>query len=114
MAGEPMACDAIFCGYCTVQNNTVHCKVLVLRTNASDRSWGGSDLIPDIFNYLKNLAYAILTLFSSTYAYESLFSEMSNIKDFLRNRLADHSDSACILLKVTSYNPNKSYLFSNL
>ncbi|GFT17835.1 dimer_Tnp_hAT domain-containing protein [Trichonephila clavipes] len=32
--------------------------------------------IPDAFNCLKKLAYAILTIFSSTYACESLFSEI--------------------------------------
>ncbi|GFU90575.1 general transcription factor II-I repeat domain-containing protein 2A [Trichonephila clavipes] len=36
--------------------------------------------IPDAFNCLK-LAYAILTIFSSPYACESLFSEINNIKD---------------------------------
>ncbi|GFU21570.1 general transcription factor II-I repeat domain-containing protein 2A [Trichonephila clavipes] len=43
--------------------------------------------IPDPFNCLKKLAYAILTIFSSTYACESLFSEINNIKDSLRKRL---------------------------
>ncbi|GBN09006.1 hypothetical protein AVEN_28242-1 [Araneus ventricosus] len=70
--------------------------------------------LPDTFNCLKKLARAILTIFSSTYACESLFSEMNNIKDSLRNRLTDDSNSACILLKVTSYNPNISCLSSNL
>ncbi|GFS90614.1 dimer_Tnp_hAT domain-containing protein [Trichonephila clavipes] len=70
--------------------------------------------IPDAFNCLKKLAYAILTIFSSTYACESLFSEINNIKDSLRDRLTDDSNSACILLKVTSYNPDISYLSSNL
>ncbi|GFS59814.1 uncharacterized protein TNCV_2806281 [Trichonephila clavipes] len=34
--------------------------------------------IPDAFNCLKKLAYAILTIFSSTYACESLFSEITS------------------------------------
>ncbi|GFY10484.1 general transcription factor II-I repeat domain-containing protein 2A [Trichonephila clavipes] len=72
------------------------------------------NLIPDAFNCLKKLAYAILTIVSSTYACESLFSEMNTIKDSLRNRLADDSNSACILLTVISYNPDISYLSSNL
>ncbi|GFX53526.1 general transcription factor II-I repeat domain-containing protein 2A [Trichonephila clavipes] len=55
--------------------------------------------IPDTFNCLKKLVHAILTLLSSTYACESLFSEMNNIKDSLRNRLADDSNSVCTLLK---------------
>ncbi|GFS81997.1 general transcription factor II-I repeat domain-containing protein 2A [Trichonephila clavipes] len=70
--------------------------------------------IPDAFNCLKKLAHAILTIFSSTYACESLFSEINNIKDSLRNRLTDDSNSACILLKVISYNSDISYLSSNL
>ncbi|CAG4959705.1 unnamed protein product [Colias eurytheme] len=70
--------------------------------------------LPETFNCLKKLAHAILTVFSSTYACESLFSEMNNIKDSVRNRLTDESSSACILLKVTSYNPNISQLSSNL
>ncbi|GFY06930.1 general transcription factor II-I repeat domain-containing protein 2A [Trichonephila clavipes] len=70
--------------------------------------------IPDAFNCLKKLAYAILTIFSSTYVCESLFLEINNIKDSLKNRLTDDSNSACILLKVTSYNPDISYLSSNL
>ncbi|GFU08113.1 general transcription factor II-I repeat domain-containing protein 2A [Trichonephila clavipes] len=49
--------------------------------------------IPDAFNCLKKLAYAILTIFSSTYACESLFSEINSIKDSLRNRLTDDSYS---------------------
>ncbi|GFV58343.1 general transcription factor II-I repeat domain-containing protein 2A [Trichonephila clavipes] len=53
----------------------------------------------DAFNCLKKLAYAILTIFSSTYACESLFSEINSIKDSLRNRLTNDSNSACILLK---------------
>ncbi|GFW74516.1 uncharacterized protein TNCV_2414151 [Trichonephila clavipes] len=60
--------------------------------------------IPDAFNCLKKLAYAILTIFSSTYACESLFSEINNIKDSLRNRLTDDSNSACILLKISKTN----------
>ncbi|GFU63551.1 general transcription factor II-I repeat domain-containing protein 2A [Trichonephila clavipes] len=79
--------------------------------NSSNEIWNS---IPDAFNCLKKLAYAILTIFSSTYACESLFSEINNIKDSLRNRLTDDSNSACILLKVTSYNPDISYLSSNL
>ncbi|GFT75654.1 uncharacterized protein TNCV_4557651 [Trichonephila clavipes] len=79
--------------------------------NTSNEIWNS---IPDAFNCLKKLAYAILTIFSSTYACESLFSEINNIKDSFRNRLTDDSNSACILLKVTSYNPDISYFSSNL
>ncbi|GFV22333.1 hypothetical protein TNCV_3923931 [Trichonephila clavipes] len=46
---------------------------------------GVADFIPDTFNYLKKLAYAILTIFSSTYACESLLSEMNNISGVMKN-----------------------------
>ncbi|GFU83300.1 dimer_Tnp_hAT domain-containing protein [Trichonephila clavipes] len=72
------------------------------------------NLIPDAFNCLKKQAHVVLTRISSTYACESLFSEINNIKDSIINRLTDDSNSACILLKVTSYNPDISYLSSNL
>ncbi|GFV57351.1 dimer_Tnp_hAT domain-containing protein [Trichonephila clavipes] len=78
--------------------------------NASNEFSETRNSFPDILNCLKKQAYAILIIFSSTYACETLFSEMN--KDLLRNRLAD-SNSACILLKVTSYNPNISDLSSN-
>ncbi|GFU21717.1 dimer_Tnp_hAT domain-containing protein [Trichonephila clavipes] len=83
--------------------------------NTSNKFWKHTwNSIPDVFNCLKKLAYAILTIFSSTYACESLFSEINNIKDSLRNCLTDDSNSAGILLKVTSYNSDISYLSSNL
>ncbi|GFW62882.1 hypothetical protein TNCV_4452311 [Trichonephila clavipes] len=39
---------------------------------------------------------------------------MNNIKNSLRDRLEDDSNSACILVKVTSYNPYTNCLSSNL
>ncbi|GFX24437.1 dimer_Tnp_hAT domain-containing protein [Trichonephila clavipes] len=71
--------------------------------NASNEILETLNSTPDTFNCSKKQARAILTLFSSTYAYESTFSGMNNTKDSLRNHLADGSNSACILLKVTSY-----------
>ncbi|GFX80182.1 general transcription factor II-I repeat domain-containing protein 2A [Trichonephila clavipes] len=85
-----------------------------LSKNTSNEILETWNSIPDAFNCLKKLAYVISTIFSSTYACESLFSEINNMKDSLRNRLTDDSNSACFLLKVTSYNPNMSYLSSNL
>ncbi|GFT40099.1 general transcription factor II-I repeat domain-containing protein 2A [Trichonephila clavipes] len=46
--------------------------------NTSNEIW---NLIPNAFNCLKKLVYVSLTIFSSTYACESLFSEINNIKD---------------------------------
>ncbi|GFV18783.1 dimer_Tnp_hAT domain-containing protein [Trichonephila clavipes] len=82
--------------------------------NTSNKILETWNSIPDEFKSFKKLAYTILTIFSSTYACESFFSEINNIKDSLRNRLTDESISACIILKVTSYNPDISYLSSNL
>ncbi|GFW55176.1 general transcription factor II-I repeat domain-containing protein 2A [Trichonephila clavipes] len=79
--------------------------------NASNEILETWNPIPDTFNCFKKLAYAILTIFSS---FESLFSEINYIKGSLRNRLADDSNSACILLKVTPYNPDISYFSSHL
>ncbi|GFX36652.1 general transcription factor II-I repeat domain-containing protein 2A [Trichonephila clavipes] len=58
-----------------------------INKNTSNEIWNS---IPDAFNCLKKLGYAILTIFSSTYACESLFSEIN--KDSLRNRLTDDSN----------------------
>ncbi|GFV42848.1 dimer_Tnp_hAT domain-containing protein [Trichonephila clavipes] len=51
------------------------------------------------FNSLKKMDHAILTIFLSTYACKSLFSEMNNIKDSLREFLADDSNLARIPLE---------------
>ncbi|GFT82828.1 general transcription factor II-I repeat domain-containing protein 2A [Trichonephila clavipes] len=53
--------------------------------NASNEMLETWNSIPDAFNCLKKQAHVILTIVSSTYAYESLFSEMNYIKDSLRN-----------------------------
>ncbi|GFX17771.1 hypothetical protein TNCV_475711 [Trichonephila clavipes] len=58
------------------------------------------------FQVHSKLDHAILTAFESTNACESSFSEMNNIKNSLKIRFADDFNSACILLKVTFYNPN--------
>lgn len=70
--------------------------------------------LPESFDCLKRLAKAILSIFSSTYACESLFSEMNFIKNKFRNRLTDESSSACVLLKLTTYSPDIKTLASNI
>lgn len=70
--------------------------------------------IPDTFSCLKNVAMGILTIFSSTYSCESLFSSMNFIKSDLRSTLTDESSTACITLKTTHYEPDikkLSFLF---
>ena len=70
--------------------------------------------IPDTFNCLKILAKAILSIFSSTWACESLFSELNFIKNKYRNRMTDESSSACVLLKLTKYEPDIKLLSSGI
>ena len=55
--------------------------------------------IPENFGALKTLAKAILTIFSSTYACEALYSALNNIKSKKRNRMG----AACVALKCTHY-----------
>ncbi|XP_072909805.1 general transcription factor II-I repeat domain-containing protein 2A-like isoform X2 [Hemitrygon akajei] len=67
--------------------------------------------IPETFNCLKDLAMAILTLFSSTYLCESLFS-MMNLDPNYWNGLNDEISATCIALKTTKYKPDIKYLSS--
>ena len=61
---------------------------------------------PETFSALKKFAKAILTVFSSTYTCETLFSSLNYIKNEKRNWLTDDSSSACLMLKSTKYKPN--------
>lgn len=70
--------------------------------------------IPKDYSTLKIVALAVLSIFSSTYSCESLFSEMNFIKSDLRNRLTDECSAACTLLKVTNYKPNINKLASSV
>jgi len=70
--------------------------------------------IPKDYSTLKIVALAVLSIFSSTYSCESLFSEMNFIKSDLRNRLTDKCSAACTLLKVTNYKPNINKLASSV
>ena len=72
------------------------------------------DTIPNAFICLKKLAIAILSIFLSTYCCESLFSQMNLIKNYLRSSLIDEASSACVLLKVTQYEPDIKRLSSKL
>ncbi|XP_062887396.1 general transcription factor II-I repeat domain-containing protein 2A-like isoform X1 [Mobula hypostoma] len=67
--------------------------------------------IPETFNCLKDLAMAILTVFSSTYLCDSLFS-MMNLESNYWNRLNDEISATCIALKTTKYKPDVKHLSS--
>ena len=84
----------------------------VTESNAENevlRTW---NTIPKNFVCLKNLATALLSVFSSTYSCESLFSVMNFVKSRNRSSLTDETSSACISLKVTKYKPDIHYLSS--
>ena len=59
-----------------------------------------------IFSCLKNFATALHSMFSSTYACESLFSVMNFIQSRDKRSLTDETSSSCISLKVTKYKPS--------
>lgn len=61
--------------------------------------------IPETFGALKRFVKAMLTIFSSTYACETLFSSLNYIKNEKRNRLTDDASSACVIIKNTKYKP---------
>jgi hypothetical protein len=70
--------------------------------------------LPDSYNNLKKLANAVLTIFSSTYFCETLFSDLKNIKSNKRNRLTDEVSAACLLLKNTEFKPELEILAEKL
>ncbi|KAG8453209.1 hypothetical protein GDO86_000003 [Hymenochirus boettgeri] len=62
--------------------------------------------IPDSYNQLKKLAFAVLSFFGSTYLCEQSFSSMNLIKSKLRSRLIDENLESCLKLKTTTYKPD--------
>ena len=68
--------------------------------------------LPETFNTLKKVAVAILSIFSSSYSCESLFSTMNFIKSDIRNSLTDDLSAACVALKNTKYSPDIKLLSS--
>ncbi|PRD36724.1 UNVERIFIED_CONTAM: hypothetical protein NCL1_07663 [Trichonephila clavipes] len=62
--------------------------------------------IPDSYDQLKKLAFAVLSLFDSTYICEQSFSSMNSIKSKLRSRLIDENLESCLKLKTSTYNPD--------
>ncbi|GFT89078.1 uncharacterized protein TNCV_3084881 [Trichonephila clavipes] len=62
--------------------------------------------IPDSYDQLKKLSYAVLSLFGSIYICEQSFSSMNIIKSKLRSRLIDENLESCLKLKTTTYKPD--------
>ena len=67
------------------------------------RTWNA---ILENFSSLKSFATALLSMFSFTYACESLLSLMNFIMSRNRSSLTDETSSSCISLKVTKYKPD--------
>ena len=70
--------------------------------------------LPETFGVLEKVAMAILSIFSSSYSCESLFSTMNFIKSDVRNRLTDDLSAACVALKNTKYTPDIKQLSSTI
>jgi hypothetical protein len=73
--------------------------------NEQEYSYGTESLkvwscLPEIYNELKKLAMALLTIFSSTYFCKTLFSDLNNIKSIKRNLLSEEASEACLVLKI--------------
>ncbi|GFX10921.1 dimer_Tnp_hAT domain-containing protein [Trichonephila clavipes] len=66
--------------------------------------------IPDSYDQLKKLAFAVLSLFGSTYICEQSFSSIDIIKSKLRSHLIDQILKTCLKLKTT-YKPDLLKLF---
>ncbi|XP_055383707.1 uncharacterized protein LOC129613599 [Condylostylus longicornis] len=62
--------------------------------------------MPDTFYSVKKLAISLLTIFSSTYSCESLFSVLNHVHSKTRNRLTEEDSAACITLQSTMYQPD--------
>ncbi|XP_066471497.1 protein FAM200C-like isoform X2 [Tiliqua scincoides] len=62
--------------------------------------------IPDTYMNMKKYAFAVLSIFGSTYVCEQVFSNMNFIKNKYRSRLTDVCLQSCVKTKVTSYSPD--------
>ena len=102
--GTPMTCLWHARAQVTLENiERERLEMGVTKRNAENevlRTW---NTIPENYVCLKNLATALLTMFSSTYACESLFSIMNFVKSRNRSSMTDETSAACISLNVTKY-----------
>jgi hypothetical protein len=80
--------------------------------NADNEILKAWNSLPDTFYTLKKVAHSMLSIFSLTYACESLFSIMNLIKSKERNGLTDETSAACVSLKITNYTPDIKTLSS--
>lgn len=74
--------------------------------NADNEIFKAWNSLPDTFFTLKKVVHSILSIFSSTYTCESLFSIMNSIKSKERNALTNEASAACVSFKITKYTPD--------
>ena len=85
----------------------------ILETSKNDhaasilRSWTS---LPDKFNCMKKVAFALLSAYGSTYQCEQIFSQMKHILSPHRSRLTTDHSEGCVKLKVSKYSPEISTL----
>lgn len=70
--------------------------------------------MPNAFGSVKRLAISLLTIFSSTYSCESLFSILNHVHSKSRNRLTEEDSAACINLQSTTYQPDIKHIAANM
>lgn len=71
------------------------------------RSWAS---LPDKFNCMKKVAFALLSAYGSTYQCKQIFSQMKHILSPHRSRLTTDHSEGCVKLKVSKYSPEISTL----
>ena len=71
------------------------------------RSWTS---LPDTFNCMKKVAFALLSAYGSTYQCEQMFSYMKHVLSPHSSRLTTDHSEGCVKLKVSKYSPEISTL----
>ncbi|XP_050730475.1 general transcription factor II-I repeat domain-containing protein 2-like isoform X3 [Eriocheir sinensis] len=66
--------------------------------------------LPDKFNCMKKVAFALLSAFGSTYQCEQIFSHMRHVLNPHRSKLTTDHSEGCVKLKVSRYSPEISTL----
>ncbi|GBM83562.1 hypothetical protein AVEN_74949-1 [Araneus ventricosus] len=68
--------------------------------------FGAWNSLPECYSEVKKLAYAVLTIFGSTYSCEQAFSCMNIIKSTVRSQLTNKNLETCLKLKTTFDKPD--------
>ena len=82
-----------------------------LRTNGPARFW--TNVRPHQFPNVKRAAVLVLSMFGSTYTWESSVTHMNSIKSSSRCSLSDGTRHECLRIALTSYEPRITALIQN-